>query len=95
MSAPTRSTCAAAPRPRPQVLGRLVRGEAVTGAAVGTDGWARIRIEGDGVEGYVASRYLTDARADRLALIGHDGLPRKVSQITEAAQAGRMTNDQS
>ncbi len=44
------------------VVGRLVRGEAVVVVAEGEDagGWSLIRIEGDGVEGYVASRLLTE-----------------------------------
>ena len=44
------------------VVGRLARGEAVLVVAdgEGPDGWSLIRIEGDGVEGYVASRLLTE-----------------------------------
>lgn len=44
------------------VLARLKRGEAVVVVEAGTgpDGWSRIRIEGDGVEGYVATRLLSD-----------------------------------
>lgn len=42
------------------VAGRLTRGEAVTVVADAGDGWLRIRIEGDGLEGFVASRLLTD-----------------------------------
>ena len=47
------------------VLGKLSRGEAVLvvleegGAA---EGWSRVRIEGDGIEGFVATRFLTDAQ---------------------------------
>jgi hypothetical protein len=42
------------------VVSRLVQGESVLVAAEDdvTDGWSLIRIEGDGVEGYVASRLL-------------------------------------
>ena len=42
------------------VIGRLVQGESVLVAAEDdmADGWSLIRIEGDGVEGYVASRLL-------------------------------------
>ena len=42
------------------VVGRLVQGESVLVAAEDNvaDGWSLIRIEGDGVEGYVASRLL-------------------------------------
>lgn len=44
------------------VVSRLARGEAVLVVAEGegADGWSLIRIEGDGVEGYVASRLLTE-----------------------------------
>ena len=44
------------------VVSRLSRGEAVLVVTAGTgpDGWSLIRIEGDGVEGYVASRFLTE-----------------------------------
>jgi hypothetical protein len=44
------------------VVSRLERGEAVLVVAEGegADGWSLIRIEGDGVEGYVASRLLTE-----------------------------------
>ena len=44
------------------VLSRLVRGEAVlvVSSGEGPDGWSLIRIEGDGVEGYVASRLLAE-----------------------------------
>lgn len=43
------------------VAGRLTRGEAVTVVADAGDGWVRIRIEGDGLEGFVAARLLTDS----------------------------------
>lgn len=44
------------------VVSRLARGEAVlvVSAGEGPDGWSLIRIEGDGVEGYVASRLLSE-----------------------------------
>ena len=44
------------------VVDRLVRGESVLVVAQGEgpDGWSLIRIEGDGIEGYVASRLLTE-----------------------------------
>ena len=44
------------------IVSRLVRGEAVlvVSAGEGPDGWSLIRIEGDGVEGYVASRLLSE-----------------------------------
>ena len=45
-----------------EVLERLTKGEAVLVVAEGEgpDGWSLIRIEGDGVEGYVAARLLTE-----------------------------------
>lgn len=42
------------------VIGRLTRNEAVTVVADNGDGWVQVRIEGDGIEGYVAGRLLTD-----------------------------------
>jgi uncharacterized protein YgiM (DUF1202 family) len=42
------------------VLGRLSRNEAVTVVGEAPDGWLRVRLEGDGGEGYVAARLLTD-----------------------------------
>lgn len=44
------------------VVGRLMRGESVLVVAQGegVDGWSLIRIEGDGVEGYIATRLLTE-----------------------------------
>lgn len=42
------------------VIGNLKRGESVAVVQEVGDGWLRIRIEGDGVEGYVAARLLTD-----------------------------------
>lgn len=42
------------------VIGRLTRSEAVTVVADNGDGWVLVRLEGDGVEGYVAGRLLTD-----------------------------------
>lgn len=44
------------------VIDRLPRGEAVLVLVEGEgeEGWSFIRIEGDGVEGYVASRLLTE-----------------------------------
>ncbi|MDR5653574.1 SH3 domain-containing protein [Ruixingdingia sedimenti] len=46
-----------------QVLGRLPRGEIVAVAAE-ENGWSLIRIEGDGIEGWVASRLLTPIAAE-------------------------------
>ena len=44
------------------VVGRLMRGESllVVAQGEGADGWSLIRIEGDGVEGYIATRLLTE-----------------------------------
>ncbi len=42
------------------VIGRLTRNEAVSVVGEAAEGWLRIRVEGDGVEGFVASRLLTD-----------------------------------
>lgn len=41
------------------VVGRLTRNESVTVVSEAADGWLRIRIEGDGVEGFVAARLLS------------------------------------
>jgi uncharacterized protein YgiM (DUF1202 family) len=40
------------------VVGRLARAEAVTVVSPEQDGWVQIRIEGDGVDGYIAARLL-------------------------------------
>jgi hypothetical protein len=42
------------------VVGRLTRNESVLAIEPAQDGWVRIRIEGDGVEGFVAARLLTE-----------------------------------
>lgn len=47
------------PSAKSAVLDRLARGEAVTVLGSDTPGWSMIRIEGDGVEGFVATRYLS------------------------------------
>lgn len=41
------------------VVGRLTRGEEVAVLET-SDGWSRIRIEGDGVEGWIAARLLSN-----------------------------------
>lgn len=41
------------------VVGRLQNGEAVTVVGMEAGDWAHIRIEGDGLEGYIAARLLT------------------------------------
>ena len=45
-------------------LTKLDRGEAVTVLPSDTPGWSMIRIEGDGLEGYIASRFLGDPPQD-------------------------------
>jgi hypothetical protein len=42
-----------------EVVGRLVRAEAVSVIAPEVDGWVRIAIEGDGLEGFIAARLLS------------------------------------
>ena len=49
----------AGPSTDSSVLGRLTRGEAATVIAREGEDWAHIIIEGDGIEGYVAARFLT------------------------------------
>lgn len=49
------------PSTRDEVVGRLTRGEAVTVVWLEDNGWARIRMEGDGVDGYMAMDFLADA----------------------------------
>lgn len=48
------------PSTNDKVLDRLVRYEAVSLVKDAGDGWVQIRIEGDGIEGFVAARFLTD-----------------------------------
>lgn len=52
------------PSARGAVLGRLARDQTVTIISTDTPGWTRVRIEADGTEGFVASRYLSDASSD-------------------------------
>lgn len=47
------------PSTQDAVVGKLDRGDAALVVWTDDTGWSRIRIEGDGVEGYVASRFLT------------------------------------
>jgi hypothetical protein len=49
----------ALPSTEGEVLGRLANGEATLLVAAVDQDWARIVIQGDGVEGYVALRYLS------------------------------------
>jgi hypothetical protein len=48
------------PSTNDQVLGRLTRNEAVSLVRDAGDGWLQVRIEGDGIEGFVAARLMTD-----------------------------------
>ncbi len=43
-----------------EVVGRLARAEAVSVIAPEQDGWVRIAIEGDGLEGFIAARLLSE-----------------------------------
>ena len=43
-----------------EVVGRLSRAEAVSVISAEADGWVRISIEGEGLEGFVAARLLTE-----------------------------------
>lgn len=43
------------------VVGRLTRGEAVSLVWMEDNGWARILIEGDGIEGYVYTDFLAES----------------------------------
>ena len=48
------------PSTRNAVVGKLTHGEAVTVVWVEQNGWARVRVEGDGLDGYMAADFLTD-----------------------------------
>jgi uncharacterized protein YgiM (DUF1202 family) len=54
------------------VLDRLARGEAVTVLGEGAPGWSLIRIEGDGIEGYIANRYLAISPPETTLFPGTD-----------------------
>ncbi len=43
-----------------EVVGRLTRAEAVTVVSPEKDGWVQIRIEGDGIDGFIAARLLSE-----------------------------------
>jgi uncharacterized protein YgiM (DUF1202 family) len=49
----------AGPSTDDEVVGKLSRGEATLLVSREGEDWARIRIEGDGIEGYVATRFLS------------------------------------
>lgn len=48
------------PSTRNAVVGKLGRGDAVSVVWVEENGWARIRVEGDGVDGYMSLSFLTE-----------------------------------
>jgi uncharacterized protein YgiM (DUF1202 family) len=48
------------PSTQDAVVGKLNRGEAVAVIWVEDNGWARVRIEGDGIDGFVSADFLTD-----------------------------------
>ncbi|PZQ98041.1 MAG: hypothetical protein DI533_13040 [Cereibacter sphaeroides] len=54
------------PSAETESLAKLGRGEAVLVLPSETPGWSMIRIEGDGVEGYIASRFLGERVEDGL-----------------------------
>jgi uncharacterized protein YgiM (DUF1202 family) len=43
-----------------EVVSKLARGDAVLVVWMEDNGWARIRIEGDGVDGYISASFLSD-----------------------------------
>ncbi|MFN4155509.1 MAG: SH3 domain-containing protein [Paracoccaceae bacterium] len=49
------------PSTQDAVVGRLSRGEAVRVVSVEDSGWARVRIEGDGIDGFMSLSFLADA----------------------------------
>ena len=49
------------PSTQDAVVGRLTRGEAVTIVWIEDNGWARIRVEGDGIDGFMSMDFLSDA----------------------------------
>lgn len=58
------------PSAETEALAQLLQGEAVLATPSDTPGWTLIRIEGDGLEGYVATRFLTDGDAFSLSPSG-------------------------
>ena len=54
----------AGPSAKAESLTKLDRGEAVQVLPSDTPGWSMIQLEGDGVEGYVATRFLGDPPSD-------------------------------
>lgn len=58
------------PSAETEALAQLLQGEAVLATPSDTPGWTLIRIEGDGLEGYVATRFLTEGDAFSLSPSG-------------------------
>lgn len=48
------------PSTQDAVIGSLTRGEAVSVIRVEANGWAQIRVEGDGIDGFMSMDFLTD-----------------------------------
>ncbi|MDO9639540.1 MAG: SH3 domain-containing protein [Pseudotabrizicola sp.] len=48
------------PSTRDAVMDTLRRGEAVTVVGVESNGWARVRVEGDGIDGFMSMSFLSD-----------------------------------
>ncbi|QLQ19931.1 MAG: SH3 domain-containing protein [Exiguobacterium profundum] len=49
------------------VAGRLVRGDEVMLVGPEQDGWVQVRMEGDGIDGFVAARFLSPLAGAALA----------------------------
>ncbi|WP_435257826.1 SH3 domain-containing protein [Thioclava sp. FR2] len=49
------------PSTRTPVVGKLSKGDAVLVVWAEDNGWARIRVEGDGIDGYMSLDFLTEA----------------------------------
>lgn len=52
------------PSAKSAVVDRLTRDEMVTVISTDGSGWSWVRVEGDGIEGYIATRYLSDPITD-------------------------------
>ena len=50
----------AGPSTQNAVIGRLTRGEAVTVVSIEDNGWARVRLEGDGIDGFMSLSFLAE-----------------------------------
>lgn len=48
------------PSTRDGVVGKLTRGDEVTVVWIEENGWARVRVEGDGIDGFMSLDFLTD-----------------------------------